>query len=149
MCLKYYSSISLIKVVGILSKNFFFLVSSFLRQRFSIRYYIFWQVMWFLEEITVSWNCLIFHVGHCDEIIVIFTTRPKSNMCLVGQWCHLYCNSSSAVIFWWLCYIRGLSAWICFFNFFPCQFYLQMMLDNFWRRLPAFSLKVIVLWYRH
>lgn len=35
MCLKYYSSISLIKVVGILSKNFFFLVSSFLRQRFS------------------------------------------------------------------------------------------------------------------
>lgn len=149
MCLKYYSSISLIKVVGILSKNFFFSLSLVfwgnVFQSITIsfgRFCDFWKKL-------LSWNCLIFHVGHCDEIIVIFTTRPKSNMCLVGQWCHLYCNSSSAVIFWWLCYIRGLSAWICFFNFFPCQFYLQMMLDNFWRRLPAFSLKVIVLWYRH
>lgn len=73
MCLKYYSSISLIKVVGILSKNFFFLVSSFLRQRFSnpllyllAGYVIFGRNYCVLKLLNIScrtlrWNYCHFH----------------------------------------------------------------------------------------
>lgn len=53
-------------------------------------------------------------VGHCNKNNVIFTAGAQSFMCLVGQWCHFYCDSSSAFDVWWHYHIWGVSTVLFF-----------------------------------